>query len=52
MSPTTLLVKNMVCHRCVLAVEQILAKESIPFEKVSISQSNCTMNYLKIKNAG
>lgn len=28
----------MVCHRCVLAVEQILAKESIPFEKVTISQ--------------
>jgi len=38
MSPTTLLVKNMVCHRCVLAVEQILTKESIPFEKVTISQ--------------
>ena len=28
----------MVCHRCVLAVEQILTKESIPFEKVTISQ--------------
>ena len=38
MSPTTLTVKNMVCHRCVLAVEQILTKESIPFEKVTISQ--------------
>jgi hypothetical protein len=28
----------MVCNRCVLAVEQILAKESIPFQKVIISQ--------------
>ena len=31
---TTLLVKNMVCHRCVLAVEDILRNESIPFQKV------------------
>ncbi|MBC7886457.1 MAG: helix-turn-helix transcriptional regulator [Ferruginibacter sp.] len=30
----TLLVKNMVCHRCVLAVEDILNKELIPFQKV------------------
>lgn len=29
-----LLVKNMVCHRCVLAVENILEKESISFQKV------------------
>ncbi len=34
MSSTTLLVKNMVCHRCVLAVEDILRNESIPFQKV------------------
>jgi AraC family transcriptional regulator len=34
MSSTILLVKNMVCHRCVLAVEDILQKESISFEKV------------------
>lgn len=31
---TTLLVKNMVCHRCVLAVEDILQNGSIPFQKV------------------
>jgi AraC family transcriptional regulator len=30
----TLLVKNMVCHRCVLSVEDILNKEAIPFHKV------------------
>jgi AraC family transcriptional regulator len=34
MSSTIVLVKNMVCHRCVLTVEDILHQESIPFEKV------------------
>jgi AraC family transcriptional regulator len=30
----TLLVKNMVCHRCVLSVEDILNKSAIPFHNV------------------
>ncbi len=30
----TLLVKNMVCHRCVLSVEDILNRVKIPFQKV------------------
>ncbi|MBK9400357.1 MAG: helix-turn-helix transcriptional regulator [Bacteroidetes bacterium] len=34
MTPHLLLVKNMVCHRCVLAVEDILTKNQIPFLKV------------------
>jgi AraC family transcriptional regulator len=34
MPSTTLLVKNMVCHRCILAVEDILRTEEIPFQKV------------------
>ena len=34
MSSTTLTVKNMVCHRCVLAVEDILHTTGIPFTKV------------------
>lgn len=34
MHSTTILVKNMVCHRCVLAVEDILNNELIPFQKV------------------
>ncbi|MEO8772655.1 MAG: AraC family transcriptional regulator, partial [Ferruginibacter sp.] len=34
MHSTTILVKNMVCHRCVLAVEDILNSELIPFQKV------------------
>lgn len=29
-----LYIKNMVCHRCVLAVEDILHNEAIPFHKV------------------
>ena len=38
MISTTLLVKNMVCNRCVLAVENILTKELIPFHKVTFSE--------------
>jgi len=34
MMPETLLVKNMVCHRCLLAVEDVLTRSSIPFNKV------------------
>jgi AraC-like DNA-binding protein len=32
--PEVLLVKNMVCHRCLLAVEDVLKKSAIPFTKV------------------
>jgi len=35
---TKLSVKNMVCHRCVLAVEDILQKEKIPYVKVLIGE--------------
>jgi AraC family transcriptional regulator len=38
MPSTTLLVKNMVCHRCILAVEDILRYEKIPFQKVSFGE--------------
>jgi AraC-like DNA-binding protein len=34
MSANSLIVKNMVCHRCILAVENILRKASIEFQKV------------------
>jgi len=34
MSAHIVLVKNMVCHRCVLAVEDILNRTEIPFQKV------------------
>lgn len=38
MSATTLLVKNMVCHRCILAVENILTAKSISFLKVNLGE--------------
>lgn len=38
MEPTTVLVKNMVCQRCVMAVESILEKGAIPFQKVSFGE--------------
>ncbi len=38
MQPDILLVKNMVCHRCLLAVENVLKKEAIPFERVLIGE--------------
>lgn len=34
MEPTILLVKNMVCNRCVMTVENILKDVTIPFSKV------------------
>jgi YesN/AraC family two-component response regulator len=34
MSQEILFVKNMVCHRCVLAVEDVLKKEAMQFQKV------------------
>lgn len=38
MSTPAVLIKNMVCHRCVLAVENILRAESIPFHAVTIGE--------------
>ncbi|MEP6712303.1 MAG: AraC family transcriptional regulator [Ferruginibacter sp.] len=34
MSPNILFVKNMVCHRCILAVEDVLRNSGIPFQQV------------------
>ena len=39
MNLNTVLIKNMVCSRCVLAVEHILHSESIPFHNVIIGQA-------------
>lgn len=38
MATNILLVKNMVCQRCLLAVENILANRSIPFQKVMVGE--------------
>ena len=42
MAPSILFVKNMVCHRCILAVREILIKLSIPFQQVSIGEIHLT----------
>ena len=38
MNTTTLLIKNMVCNRCILAVENILKNNMIPFQKINIGE--------------
>jgi len=38
MAPTILFVKNMVCHRCILAAENILRTLTIPFQHVIIGE--------------
>jgi AraC-like DNA-binding protein len=59
MSQQTLLVKNMVCHRCVLAVTDILNSAGIEFSQVQIGEIHVTdelpaakKTYLKEKLAG
>lgn len=37
-NPVTLIVKNMVCHRCVLSVEEILKSSGIPFHEVLVGE--------------
>jgi AraC family transcriptional regulator len=36
--PDHLFIKNMVCNRCILAVQNILGKNHIPFSKVSLGE--------------
>jgi len=36
--PNHLFIKNMVCNRCILTVENILDKNHIPFSKVSLGE--------------
>lgn len=38
MPANTLIVKNMVCRRCLLAVEQLLTSTFIPFQKVVVGE--------------
>jgi len=38
MPANTLFVKNMVCHRCILAAEDILKKLDIPFHKIVLGE--------------
>lgn len=50
MSSTTLLIKNMVCNRCILAVEDILQSEAIPFQKVSFGEIHLVDELSKDQN--
>ncbi len=38
MSTTTLPIKNMICHRCIMVVENILKKENINYQVVLIGE--------------
>lgn len=38
MTPSIVLVRNMVCNRCVMTVESILEKAGIPFQKVALGE--------------
>ncbi|MBL7744013.1 MAG: helix-turn-helix domain-containing protein [Chitinophagaceae bacterium] len=42
MSEQNLLVRNMVCHRCQLAVEGVLEKAAIPFTTVAVGEIHLT----------
>lgn len=50
MASNTLFVKNMVCHRCILAVKDILLNLSIPFQQVSIGEIHLVENITKEQN--
>ena len=47
MPSSSLLVKNMVCHRCVLVVEDILRSQLILFQKVIIGEINLVKDLSK-----
>jgi AraC-like DNA-binding protein len=40
MTVNIMLIKNMVCHRCILSVEDILTKAAIPFHKVHYGEAH------------
>lgn len=50
MASNILFVKNMVCHRCILAVSEILKNLSIPFQQVSIGEIHLAENLTKEQN--
>lgn len=50
MSQEILFVKNMVCHRCVLAVEDVLKKEAMPFQKVIAGEIHLAEKLYEGKN--
>ena len=51
MEAPKLFIKNMVCHRCVLAVEEILNKAKVPFSKVLMGEVLLTKELYKDSRA-
>ena len=50
MASNILFVKNMVCHRCILAVADILMDLSIPFQQVTIGEIHLSESIAKQQN--
>ena len=51
-----LLIKNMVCHRCILTVENIFKELAIPFNtvelgEVNLSQKLCASQCIEVEAA-
>jgi len=46
-----LLIKNMVCQRCILSVETILNNNKVIFSKVSLGEEelNATLSEIKLR---
>lgn len=42
MTATVLLIRNMVCHRCIMAVEELLNQQQLPFSKVVLGEIHLT----------
>jgi AraC-like DNA-binding protein len=51
MNTAIVLVKNMVCQRCVMTVEAILAAEGIPFHKVVFGEIHLTTALTEVQKA-
>ncbi len=43
-TPKKLYIKNMVCNRCIMAVEQVLNDNNIPFNTISLGQAILSKN--------
>ena len=50
MSAEILFVKNMVCHRCILAVEDVLKNAAIPFKQVITGEIHLTQELTDEQN--
>ncbi|MEK6477064.1 AraC family transcriptional regulator [Catalinimonas sp. 4WD22] len=52
MNPTNILhIKNMVCNRCIMAVEEILNKQEIPYQSIRLGEVQLTSPLSEEKKA-